>query len=652
MKKILYILSIALLGAVSCKNNILEDINTNPEGKVTIRMSVILPEAALSTRGVQAEQPIIDDIYVATFGTEHYLNDYVKAVPCAAPGSTETVTDYSGVTNGVPFYFTVSLTATQTPRYVHIIANGPEHLDYNTYEDEIMKNLVTSGDNGAYWTYVVLPNGTANADGTVSQDAKTRLSGLQLIRNFAMVDVKVDPSLGGENPTFTLTGYEVFNKPENGSIAVWNQNVLKEEGAEPDAAFEKPEKGATESDEHYAATVAKANRFRAFFPNYHAKTWSELNATEGNARFYNPFTPDFSINPTVPSSTGTYTNAPKFLFERPGGESVTDDKGAYIILKGRYKNDAAETFYRLDFEDADGNYLPILRNFKYTITLTKVLKRGLADPAQTTADNANVSSKAETQNLADLADGQSRIYVEWLDNIYSDKDGDIQTFKYKYLEDATNESSRKKAEITPSYGSNPAIDKEYGLNQSSTPDANGWYTVTFKKTKQENGVNKVSSFRVTGVKEEADGQKQKLYRDIKVYVLPIQSWVVSDPTYGTQTVGSVPYNTVSVTVTLPEGLPMSAFPLKISFEDRNKTLNPLGIDMPAEVNKSIVPGNSNTSYQFVKSVLYSEYTSKTATNPREVVCTFKRLSNGPTELFYTSPLFATTGNSKTVTELN
>ncbi|MBR5176996.1 MAG: hypothetical protein IKW89_13880, partial [Bacteroidales bacterium] len=83
MKKIFYILSIALLGATSCSVNELgqpEPVNNN--GKVTFVMGLEFPEVFIATRGAMAENPIIDDVHVAVFGNEGYLNEYVKAVPC------------------------------------------------------------------------------------------------------------------------------------------------------------------------------------------------------------------------------------------------------------------------------------------------------------------------------------------------------------------------------------------------------------------------------------------------------------------------------------------------------------------------------------------------------------------------------------------
>ena len=310
------------------------------------------------------------------------------------------------------------------------------------------------------------------------------------------------------------------------------------------------------------------------------------------------------------------------------------------MLQGRYGDDAQDTFYRLDFVDKDGNYIPIFRNFEYKIVLTSVAKSGSATPVDVKPSNANVSSMTETENLTDLADGVSRIYVEWLDQAYMG--AGPQTFKYMYLPDATTTSSSKQATLAIVSGANDAISGETA-DQAFTqegPDGKGWCTVKFNTTAAPTSGEKTTSFTVTG---ETDTH-QKLYRKITVHVLPTQPW-------GTPTVTSAGPNIgddVTVTFTLPDGLPSSVFPLEIEFEDSGKKLNPAGTDMPAQVGKSIVPDVTNTSYQFVKSVSYLETTNGAKDGyfyTKTLVCTFNRISTGATTLYFKNKYFQTTGNS-------
>ncbi|MBO4844350.1 MAG: hypothetical protein J5490_07185 [Bacteroidales bacterium] len=588
MKKIIYILFAALLGAVSCTVSEPEFPSNPEEGTVTLMMKVSFPELFVQTKSSDmAVNPNIDNIYVATFGTEHFLNDYVQAIPCDEDGNP--ISNYSGLENDTDFFFKVTLNSTQTKRYVHVIANGPAAVNYHDPEDELMKKLTTSGTTGAYWTYFVLPNGTYDPD-PVSGDnrAENYFRNLKLIRNFARVSV----SLASSVTNFSLTGYQVYNTPTHGSVAIWSENA----------------QGSVDSGNS------------GYFPGYSDKTMSELLTS------YTAFMPDDEINNAQPTSTTTYSNTEdKFVFERPD----RDSNRPYIIMQGRYTGDSADTFYRLDFVDPDGNYLPILRNFEYKIQLTAVTKSGAADPTQAKSSNANVSALAETANLSDISDGTSRMYVQWLDQSYMD--AGQRTFKYMYLKDAGEDTRSSLAELSIRSGAGEAIvgaTASAAFTQSLGSD--GWYTVTFS-TNSAGSSEKATKFRVTGVND----QGQKLYRDIVVHVLPTQEW-------GTASAAASGSN-VTVTVTLPTGLPSSLFPLEISFEDSQKALNPVGLGMPAKVGPSIVPGNTNTSYQFVKTVSYLEY-NPAAGGSNVVTCEFKRVRNDATRLYFYNQYFAATDN--------
>ena len=198
-----------------------------------------------------------------------------------------------------------------------------------------------------------------------------------------------------------------------------------------------------------------------------------------------------------------------------------------------------------------GNYLPIFRNYEYEVILTSVAKSGVADPTQAKPSNANVSSMTETANLADLADGVSRIYVEWLDQTYMG--AGTQTFHYMYLQDAANDDVSTQATLSIVSGEGQAITGN--LTQSGPETSGGfkgWHTVTFT-TAAAGTSEKKTVFRVTGQTE--DGQK--LYRDIAIHVIPVQIWTT--PTVSSA--GSAIDAKVTVTITLPTGLPSSIFPL-------------------------------------------------------------------------------------------
>lgn len=583
MKKYIYILTTLLLGAVSCSVDgpAIPDVNEK-DGKVEFIMKVTLPEPIIVTKGAMADQPVIDNLYVAVFGTEGYLNDYTRAVRCDVNGENLSQ-DWSGITNGMAFYFKVTLTATQSLRHVHVIANGPDQMDFNTYENQLMQHLVTSGNLGAYWQYFELPKGTVKADGeTPSDEATAAFSNIKLIRNFAKVSLTVDTD---KVKNFTLTGYNVYNTTTAGSVAIWD-----------------------------------GSKYVTGYENY--STIAALSAV------YPPFVPEEAgYNSAEPTTTETYDTSDKYIYERPVG---ADDR-PYIILRGRYGNDMMDTYYRLDFVTRDGDYLPIFRNFEYKVILTSVAKSGVTDPATAKASNSNVSSITETANLSDLSDGVSRIYVMWLDQTYMAAQNNV-AFKYMYLQDAANDTQSTAAtfSVISNSEAGAAITPGTGWDNGGTLGSDGWRTVYFnvQAPNAQGGAEKTTTFRVTG--ETTD--HQKLYRNITIHVLPTQSFGTATVTSAGASIGSK----VTVSMSLPAGLPSSIFPLQILFEDSNKNLNPYGNDMPVNVGPTIVTGRSGTSYQFNKSISWSEYRDNTS---KVFAFEFKRIKTGATALYYSNQYF-------------
>ena len=602
MKKIFYILSIALLGAMSCSvKEMGQPESENNNGKVTFVMGLEFPEVFIATRGAMSENPIIDDVHVAVFGNEGYLNEYVKAVPCNAQGVEQAA--FTNIQNGVLFYYKVTLIATTGYRAIHIIANGPDQIQYNSYDYEVMPKLYSTKGNGAYWTMFELPNGTAVVDPQTSEEsaspaAKAAFSNLKLIRNFAKVNVTESAD------NFVLDGYEVFNTPDKGRIVTWMEDY-------------------NASNERLAGY---------YTPYVGSKTEDPMTFAELQTAGYTPSLVDGAqIDQTDPTADGTYTNATKFVFERVKTNAANRP---YIIVKGKFNGSTTSTFYRLDFTDKDGNYIPIFRNFQYNIEIERVAKVGVANPADAQPSNANVSALITTANLTDLADGTSRILVQYIDKTFITS-GDVK-FQYIYMRDATKPIAQENV-TNASFRilTNQELQEEGKEPNTDDPAFTSTGTTTWNSTDKWQEITltiaavgddeKRTTFRIEGQTARGD----KLYRDVTIHVLAKQNF---SATY--KSGGNAIGNTVTVSLTLPDNLPSSVFPLQIAFEDSNKRLNPNGTDMPAQVGTSIVTGKTDLSYQFVKSVSYSEYTTN-----HVIPCVFKRIATGETTLYMENEYF-------------
>ena len=344
---------------------------------------------------------------------------------------------------------------------------------------------------------------------------------------------------------------------------------------------------------------------------------------------YTPYMPNDQMKSDAPSASTTYSNTnEKYVYERPDAQS----NRPYIIMQGRFLGDNADTFYKLEFVDVDGNYLPLYRNHEYKLTISAVARSGAADPTQAKVANANVSSMTEAQDLNDISDGLSRIYVQWLDQAFMEPG--TKTFQYMYLPDATDKTSSAQATLEILDGAGKAITGATvaaAFTDSGPDSQTHWRTVTFTTTSPDDTM-KVTKFRVTGTHTTDDGQNHRLYRDITVRVLPYQPW--GTPTVATS--GPAVDATVDVTITLPTGLPSSLFPLEISFEDLNHSLDPAGVDMPAVVGPTIVPNKTGNSYQFVKTVRYLDYA---ASGGNVITANFKRVRTGATTLYFKNKYF-------------
>ena len=655
MKKILYIFLIALLGATACNLHEQTLNPAGPDGTVTFVMGVEFPEGFVATRAAMDTDPIIDDIHVAVFGDKGYLNDYVQTIPVdvvfdedGKPTSITEKTSFSDIQNGVVFYYKVTLRATTNSCTAHVIANGPKKINFS-YDFEVMPNLTTDAGQGAYWTMFSLPNGTAVKDPATGYDipspaAENAFRNLKLIRNFAKVTVTNSAS------NFELEGYKVFNTPAKGRIVTWKADYI---------INETDKDGEPVIDEETGQPKVNRRLTGYYTPYVGAKddpsttdvdeSTAPMTFTELRNAKYTPTQPEgVSIDSSEPTTSMEYRDEPQFVFER---EMTNGANRPYIILKGKFDGSQTSTYYRLDFTDKNGNYIPIFRNFRYDINIGSVAKAGVADPKTAQPSNANVSALISAHSLTDLADGTSRIMVQKLD--YTFITAGPTKFPYIYMKDARKpiaEANVSKASFRiltndelkeikideedhtmPLNTDLPAFTTTYADNTdwgSTWNSSSKWYEVILNIAEPGNE-EKRTTFRLTGTTADGD----LLYRDVTIHVLQKQTFNAKVNTSASS--GSAVGSTVTVDLTLASNLPSSIFPLEIAFEDSDKRLNPKGIDMPARVQNSMVQGKTGErSYQFVKSISYAEYTASNV-----ISCVFQRISAGPTTLYMENEYF-------------
>lgn len=562
MKKYLYIFTLALVAAVSC-NEKESPVNKDIPGTVTFEMQVTVPETIVTTRANCASDPLIDHIYVATFGRNQFLNEYVKAIPVGSY-ATENETIYQ---------MKVTLLAAASPRHIHVIANGPESLDYQTKDTDLMLQMSTTYNDtgvpqGAYWQYFYLEGGTAvlgdDGEWTASDPATAAFNNIVLVRNFARITVK---NLA-EN--FVLEGFHVFRTENEGSIAMPTSDKCGQDFVNTIAYTSVP---ANTSPITYIQTLPYAG-----------------------------FTPDgVTLHDETATTDVTWISPSSYQFVYESIKTPSSHNEPFIILQGHLASETGTKYYKMELIDADGNDFPILRNLDYSITIESVADEiiGATDPSLAQTCNGSISTSVSS-DLSQLSDGYSSLAVLYTDKSFVNTDEANKPVTFMYLYDpAIEDGSSVTIETVRSEGAGHAIAGADAANWYTVSDgSNGWKVVTFNVLPSSTYTKEaVTVFKVTGKsKVTANGELQSLFRYVTVHLLSMQDFI--NPKV--QAAGIAKDSDVTITFTLPDGLPVSLFPLVVSVKDTQDALNPTGTDMPL-----VLDGNG--IYHFEKTISWDEY---------------------------------------------
>ena len=621
MKKTLYILSALLLGLVSCNKTEFESIKpeeVEPTGLVAVTMKVEIPQVELFAQtkadGQRSHLPDIQDMRVAVFGTSGYPQAYAKAEPIVSEidetaGSYATTNHKDNTTTDI-YYFKVLLPVYEGEAHVHIIANGPKTIKFvDEDEDSIMKQMRSENGIGAFWARVIMPDGiltkldqngimqTDDEGNFIPSEGTAHLfEDLVLVRNFAEVKL-LNEATNIKNISWTLV-----NVPKSGSVAPM-------------------------ADEKFVDDYKKYE--------FNTTTWRMVNGSEEYEGFMFPGAGELDeTRPAEGVLKNTLDNT-DFVYERP----LPTDKATCILMRAQFNNgqawDTDYTYYRLDLtEESVGGYFPIYRNYMYQMKIHKVGNRGsktIAD-AMNRDSGGNVSQSTEAKKLTDISDGESRLFVEYVEknftnggkkglwvqyipdimNTYENDvyDGEILIHKKgEAIVDNTNITVTIKTQGDALADGTPAT-----LTPTSASSVDGYYFYEFNlndqsETKDLVSVLQVKASNYTDVVPEG-AEKSTLYRDVTLRVMKKMDMTLDLVPNYVQGQGS----TTILKVTLPEGLPESMFPLELMIEDSNHSLYATGTDgngntitVPVKTDKSLIDGTTNSFY-FIRTVAsYDEY---------------------------------------------
>lgn len=702
MKKILYILSIALVGAIACSKQSLvpgprEADNAPVDGaKMEIRFS--LGEEDIITRGKMTAEPMITPdslLYVFVYNANSgVLMEVAKATLL---GSVEENTAWGTTTEeGIKNAdFSALVSMGSAPRYLHFVVDPPTYVPSGSDESEtgigfedkpifvgetesnVAAKLYNTGGQTSYWQRVHLPNGLTAytypggepkygvegrdwqnykpgaagdltddtyvdvsgntvyygdyvngyghkiTDGTgyiCSDEVRTLLRHIPLVRNF--VNIRVSKADGGN---FTPSKAVLLNTPASGFIAPYS------------------------APSGFVSYYVYKDMLKYLKPvPEDQQEEGKLYGTEGviSTGYTAPVPNDEIVTDCPPVDESTCIDAVDgvidlFMYERGVPEANPTQLLVYGNLSG-----VGNKWMKIDLTDENGNYTPFFREFTYEMkigTITGTKGYGSIEAAYDGPSIGNPSASPETATLTTVTDGKGvGIEVQYIDYASFDpSDNPTTTLRYRFWR--TNDESQivpltNIAKLKVTHKTSTGAITTTSLTGAADPDNAGWYIVTVPLQPQPQGNTVYKSvLRVSGTTTNSSGNRVTLFRDVTFSVMPTQKFAEVEmsafPNNNTQT--------TKATITLPDGLGYSLFPLVIRIEAYNQTLNPTDADLPVQsgVSTFSVLASTDASYKtdnsfwFNKTIDFEDYDSGTRTFEANFKGIKARGSNGTVVLF-------------------
>lgn len=506
--------------------------------KVVVNLSVDAPEIQEAATRALGASPDYNDMHLYLIEFEDHgsaLSNTIRKV--------YTPDEEIPRPNNKLVLYKVTLDKTNQPRILHLIALSKDKelkLDYGV-EGSIIPSLSTNNQTPAYWRRLEFKNGYVSQDNNGVETPVADLNQLKhvaLVRNFACISVT--NNTGGN---FILSGFAVVNNPTSGTMAPYKMN---------------------------------GNSFPEFLDgsqaplSYQALSANYSGIVPAGVAYSNP-----ESNPQVPDDV-----SPKYVYERP----FNSIRHTYIIIKGRRKGDAEDTYYKLDIGKNDNigvfQYFSILRNFKYNIVINSVATKGSSkaiDAAKGVVYN-NFSFDVELSSMLNISDGNEIVYVNFTTAVITNPESQKLTFKYRY---------RSLSSSTPTYNNNNVTrlglepgDVIKSVEIADKDDAEGWREVTIYCHPAESE-SKQQSFTI--VKPSGLGRTINLVLHrkwnldgVKAFPGILENWNNSTP--GDGFTGTTYKSNLTIFFDIPDNLSEALFPLTFTLEADHQNIenNPLG----------------------------------------------------------------------------
>lgn len=642
MKKILaYTLALFSIALVACQKWPLEMLQSDQEGKVTVKLGFAVPEVTEETKALgETVNWETDGLWVLVY-ENGYRCEVIQAENITEIDSGEYTCD-------------LTLTVSENKRNLHFISMRGFDADDAPFEETRLGSLTSADGLDAYWQIRTVSCIPYNVTGsTVWTNFLSELKGpegsITLIRNFAKITVT------NSAPNFTLASFKVFNTPKEG----------------------------------YIAPYISSGSSTGFVSSYDFKSFYEVLAVYPGRMPIGCTLNGYDATADTDGASFTEVGVPLYFYERP----EPTENPAFVIIKGKFGSDTWYTYYKINIRDKDDKYYALLRGFRFKVNIKEVTDRGYATvlEAFNSVGSGNVSTSLEFSSTTNISDNNCRLFVN-ATSFTTIKAGTIE-IKYKFCPDDKNTGASAVAnnvidvddtgttngvEITvksPETGIQPAIannvDSEPDVVVDTSVDSEGWSTITVKTNSPDNLYKEQTiTIRGRGTNEIAENpgtyQTTVIQRDIHIIVRPALKLFVEmaqpeGETYSS-VVPEIKGSPVTVNVWMEDELPESIFPINLKIEATALTLTPKsGEQLPVESGQSASTTTPKPTFYFVKTISYTEYAAQTASNVtinaeetrkmRKSVCNFiTNTAVSASDIYVSHELFTTAHTNFTNTD--
>ncbi len=596
-----YIAVAASLVLGACSEETLRPDVPDAGGEEGVRVSIAIPDMPrLATRAF-GDTPAADlklTVFEFEMGSDP-TNTFLTKIYQA-----ETLTQ-TNVANGATVDFRINdLLMTESPRVLHFVV-APQHLDARyASEAVVFSNLSVRDNSQAYWGRVEFPNGYGTVDKDMkpqlTDEAKQKLTGVNVLRNFAKVSVEVAATA---TANFQLTGFELVNVPTSGTVAPYNSGRQEFPRMFDDA-------GTMLGYLAVAGNGSGQQGYSGIMP--------------ANCGFRNL---EENFSPVADGGRPAWSTRDAYLYEHP----FESTRRTYVILQGNYRpttTDAWQTCYykidlvRLNEESGMTEYYDILRNYDFHINVT-----GVSAPGASTASEAisgvsynNISADVDARDMLQISDGANIVEVSKTNIIFTNTTPVEFLYRYSPVGGFSSETTNAKLHTN---GLNAGDVIASVTDPEVYTDADGvvWVKrVITPKPIPEAGTREQSFYVV-----DADGLGREIrlvahvpydYSDIEVY--PGSENGRPTSAAGQGTVSPLSGQPFTVYFNLPAGMPEAMFPLTFILESNRQNMenNPIG---------TLVVTSGQTGFpttevyevpriKYRKTVSYAEYLYKTDAN--------------------------------------